>query len=185
MPMCRILANMGFSTNGILCPFAPHKEFRIRHGLRSVRTARKKGGADFMPKLFLAVILLVASGEAVEAQSCPGMPMSPEWIECRKAVVGACAFVGKGQAAASCESEALQRYLLTQQIVQQQRRGVSPASPWLCPMSHPIKGNLTTHSGERCIFYAPGGQFYDKTKPEICYATPADAAADGCRASLR
>jgi hypothetical protein len=68
-----------------------------------------------MPKLFLAVILLVASGEAVEAQSCPGMSISPEWIECRKAVVGACAFVGKGQAAASCESDVLQRYLLTQQ----------------------------------------------------------------------
>ena len=34
---------------------------------------------------------------------------------------------------------------------------------------------------ERCIFHSPGGQFYDKTKPEMCYATPADAIADGCR----
>jgi hypothetical protein len=185
MPMCRILANTGFSNDGILCPFAPHKEFRIRHGLRSVRTARRQRGAEFMPKLFLAVLLLVASSGAVEAQSCPGMPMSPEWIECHRSVLGACAFVGKGQAAASCESETLPRYPLTQQIVQQQRRVVSPASPWLCPMSHPIKGNFTTYNGERCIFHSPGGQFYDRTKAEICYAAPADAVADGCRASLK
>jgi hypothetical protein len=137
-----------------------------------------------VPKLFLAAFLLVASGEAANAQSCPGIPMSPEWIECRKAVLRACAFVGKGQAAA-CESEVLQRYRVTQQIAQQQRRGVAPASPWLCPMSHPIKGNFTTYSGEHCIYHSPGGQFYDKTKAEMCYATPADAAADGCRASLR
>jgi hypothetical protein len=138
-----------------------------------------------MPKLFLAVFLLVASSGAAEAESCPGMPISPEWIECRKTVLGACAFVGRGQAAASCESDVLQRYLLTQQIAQQQRRGVSPASPWLCPMSHPIKGNFTTYNGERCIFHSPGGQFYDRTKAEICYATPVDAIADGCRASLK
>jgi hypothetical protein len=125
-----------------------------------------------MPKLFLAVLLLLAWGETVTAQSCPGFPMSPEWVECRKAVLSACAFVGKGQVAA-CESEVLQRYLLIQQIAQQQRRGVSPASP----MSHPIKGNFTTYSGERCIYHSPGGQFYDKTKAEMCYATP----ADGCR----
>jgi hypothetical protein len=118
-----------------------------------------------MQKIFLAVLFLVASSRSIQAQSCPGMPMSPEWIECRRAVFGACAFVGKGQAAQSCESDVLQRYLLTQQIVQEHRGGVSPASSWLCPMSHPIKGNLTTHSGERCIFHAPGGQFYDKTKP--------------------
>jgi hypothetical protein len=136
-----------------------------------------------MLKLFLALVLLVASGEMVEAQSCPGMPMSPEWIECRKAVVGACAFAGKGQTAAACESEVLQRYLATQQIAQQQRRGVTPASPWLCPMSHPIKGNFTTYNDERCIYHSPGGEFYDRTKPEICYATPTDAIADGCRAS--
>jgi hypothetical protein len=138
-----------------------------------------------MRKLLLVSFLLVVSREAVEAQTCPGFLMSPEWIECRKTTVfGACAFVGASQAAA-CESEVLQRYLSTQQIAQQQRRGVSPASPWLCPMSHPIKGNLTTDSGERCIFHSPGGQFYDRTKAEMCYATSADAIADGCKASLR
>jgi hypothetical protein len=140
----------------------------------------------FMSKLFLAAFLLVvASGEAANAQSCPGIPMSSEWIECRKAVLSACAFAGASQATAACESEVLQRYLLTQQIAQQHRRGVPPASPWLCPMSHPIKGNFTTYSGERCIYHSPGSQFYDKTKAEMCYATPADAAADGCKASLR
>jgi hypothetical protein len=136
-----------------------------------------------MPKLFLAAFLFVALGAAAEAQSCPGILMSPEWMECRKAVLSACAFAGAGQVTA-CQSEVLQRYLLTQQIAQQHRRGVSPAS-WLCPMSHPIKGNFTAYTGERCIYHSPGGEFYDRTKPEICYATPTDAIADGCRASLR
>jgi hypothetical protein len=171
--------------NEVLSPFALHKEVRdpARLSLNELTMRKKERG--FMTKLFLAAFLLLASGVAAEAQSCPGITGSPEWTECRKAVLSACAFVGTGQAAA-CESEVLQRrYLLTQQIAQQQRRGVSPASPWLCPMSHPIKGSLTTYSGERCIFHSPGGQFYDRTKAEICYATPADATADGCRVSLR
>jgi len=135
-----------------------------------------------MRKLFLAAFLLVASAEAVKAQSCPGILKSPEWMECRKAVLSACTFAGAGQGAA-CQSEVLQRYLLTQQIAQQHRRGVSPGWSLFCPMSHPIKGNFTAYSGERCIYHSPGGEFYDRTKTEICYATPADASADGCRPS--
>jgi hypothetical protein len=42
---------------------------------------------------------------------------------------------------------------------------------WTCPLTHPIKGNFTTYSGERCIYHMKGGQFYGKTKPERCYAT--------------
>src|SRR2546429_7392852 len=30
------------------------------------------------------------------------------------------------------------------------RPGVPPESAWTCPSSHPIKGNFTTSSGERC-----------------------------------
>jgi hypothetical protein len=58
-------------------------------------------------------------------------------------------------------------------------------SAFVCPSSNPIKGNFTTSTGERCIFHSPGGEFYNRTKPEKCYATPADAVADGCRASRR
>lgn len=76
----------------------------------------------------------------------------------------------------------MRRYVQVQRA--QQKRGVSPAG-WQCPATHPIKGNFTTYSGERCIYHVPGGQFYEKTKPEICYANPRDAVADGCRASLR
>lgn len=63
--------------------------------------------------------------------------------------------------------------------------GVRPISPWQCPRSHPIKGNFTTYSGERCIYHLPGGAFYEKTKPERCYADEAEARADGCRRSKR
>ena len=64
-------------------------------------------------------------------------------------------------------------------------KGVAPISAWECPGTHPIKGNFTTYSGERCIYHVRGGAFYNKTKPERCYASGADAIADGCRASRR
>jgi hypothetical protein len=65
------------------------------------------------------------------------------------------------------------------------RPGVPPKDAWTCPLTHPIKGNFTTSSGERCIYHMKGGQYYGKTKPERCYATEADAAKDGCRRSKR
>ncbi len=71
------------------------------------------------------------------------------------------------------------------QAIAQQRGSLAPIDPFHCPASHVIKGNFTTASGERCIFHAPGGRFYEKSKPEKCYASPADAIADGCRASRR
>jgi hypothetical protein len=40
----------------------------------------------------------------------------------------------------------------TQQIAQRVFPGVEPISPWQCPSTHIIKGNLTPSSGERCIF---------------------------------
>ena len=64
-------------------------------------------------------------------------------------------------------------------------KGVAPVSAWECPGTHPIKGNFTTSSGERCIYHVPGGQFYNKTKPERCYASRDEANVDGCRASKR
>ena len=65
------------------------------------------------------------------------------------------------------------------------RPGVPPQSAWECPVTHPIKGNFTTYSGERCIYHVPGGYFYGKTKPERCYVTESDAVQDGCRRSRR
>ena len=61
----------------------------------------------------------------------------------------------------------------------------TPVGAYQCPASHPIKGNFTTDNGERCIFHSPGARYYEKTKPEKCYANAADAIADGCTASLR
>ncbi len=116
-----------------------------------------------MPKIFLAMLLLVGVGEFRSqepgSQNCVGTLISLEGNEC-----------SHGQVA---------------QQLAQQRHGISPTSAWQCPASHPIKGNFTTYSGERCIYHSPGGQFYEKTKPEMCYVTPADAVADGCRQSRR
>ena len=68
---------------------------------------------------------------------------------------------------------------------QQPRPGVEPKDAWTCPATHPIKGNFTAYSGERCIYHVPGGQFYDKIKPERCYPIENEAKQDGCRRSKR
>jgi hypothetical protein len=52
-----------------------------------------------------------------------------------------------------------------------------------CPVEYPIKGNFSS-SGEK-IYHVPGGQFYNRTNPERCFATAADARAAGFRASQR
>jgi len=69
--------------------------------------------------------------------------------------------------------------------VAQSRPGVPPQDAWTCPLTHPIKGNFTTYSGERCIYHMNGGEFFNKTKPERCYATEDEARQDGCRRSRR
>lgn len=61
--------------------------------------------------------------------------------------------------------------------------GVKPQKNGLCSEDAPIKGNFTTHSGERCIYHMPGQRFYQKTRPERCYANEAEAVRDGCRKS--
>jgi len=65
------------------------------------------------------------------------------------------------------------------------RPGVPPQDVWTCPLTHPIKGNFTTYSGERCIYHMKGGQFYGKTKPERCFAAEEGAVKDRCRRSKR
>ena len=47
-----------------------------------------------------------------------------------------------------------------------------------CPVTHPVKANA--NSG---IYHLPGGRFYDRTRPERCYADAAAAEADGYRAA--
>jgi len=54
-----------------------------------------------------------------------------------------------------------------------------------CLLTHPMRGNFTTYLGERCIYHMKGGQYYGKTKPELCYATEDEAVKDGCRRSKR
>jgi hypothetical protein len=48
-----------------------------------------------------------------------------------------------------------------------------------CPAGYPVKANA--RSG---IYHVPGGRFYERTIPERCYATAADAEHDGYRAAL-
>ena len=50
----------------------------------------------------------------------------------------------------------------------------------VCPTTHPVKAKLS--SG---IFHVPGGQNYERTHADRCYADPDAAAADGLRQSQR
>ncbi|MBA3891777.1 MAG: NERD domain-containing protein [Gemmatimonadaceae bacterium] len=61
--------------------------------------------------------------------------------------------------------------------------GVAPLDRATCPATHPIKGNI--NSRRERIFHVVGQQYYDATHPAACYASDADARADGFRASLR
>ena len=50
-----------------------------------------------------------------------------------------------------------------------------------CPNSYPFKGNVKS-DGER-IVHAPGQQFYEKTKAEMCFQSIEAAVSDGYRKS--
>ena len=58
--------------------------------------------------------------------------------------------------------------------------GRAAPSGMTCPGSHPIKANRPS-----MIYHPPGGEFYDATRPEDCFAAPADAEAAGYRRSAR
>jgi hypothetical protein len=47
-----------------------------------------------------------------------------------------------------------------------------------CPVSHPVKGKVT--SG---IYHLPGGFNYERTRADRCYVDAAAAESDGLRAS--
>ena len=49
-----------------------------------------------------------------------------------------------------------------------------------CPEDYPVKGNAS--SG---IYHVPRGGSYDRTIPEFCFGSAADAAAAGFRAAKR
>lgn len=57
--------------------------------------------------------------------------------------------------------------------------GVEPVDG-ACPSGYPIKAKSSSK-----IFHVPGGSSYDRTVPDRCYATEADAEADGYRKSQR
>ena len=55
-----------------------------------------------------------------------------------------------------------------------------PDADGSCPDTHPVKAKLT--SG---IFHLPGGQNYDRTRADRCYANAEAAEADGLRQAKR
>ena len=58
---------------------------------------------------------------------------------------------------------------------------VPPASLTTCPETHPVKGSRT--AAGTLVFHVPGAQFYERTRPEACFSSPAAAERDGYRRS--
>jgi hypothetical protein len=58
------------------------------------------------------------------------------------------------------------------------RKGVYKPAGMNCPKNARIKGNRSSH-----IFHMPGQRFYKRTKPELCFTTPAVARANHYRKS--
>ena len=52
-----------------------------------------------------------------------------------------------------------------------------------CPADKPVKGNI--NSKHEHIYHVRGNQAYNRTKPEQCFATAAEASAAGFRAALK
>lgn len=59
--------------------------------------------------------------------------------------------------------------------------GPVPPQGGSCPPSAPIKGNINKSRGTK-IYHVPGSRYYDQTKAEVCFATTAEAVANGYRA---
>jgi len=49
-----------------------------------------------------------------------------------------------------------------------------------CPEGHAVKAKVSSR-----IFHVPGSLAYERTRPDRCYRSPADAEADGFRAAKR
>lgn len=81
---------------------------------------------------------------------------------------------------------AASRVVAQSQGPSQGRPGVPPKDEWTCPASHPIRGNFSPHTRERCIYYVPDAQIIDAyAKVGRCYATEEEAQRDGCRRAKR
>ena len=72
------------------------------------------------------------------------------------------------------------RISLTPMPVSTPAPGRAAPSDMTCPGTHPVKGNRGS-----MIYHLPGAGFYEQTRPEDCFASPADAEAAGYRRSQR
>jgi hypothetical protein len=108
----------------------------------------------------------------------PTPPSPPEWPPLEPASSTISASSGALQRSSPAKAS-----VVTALVDSPDARSDAATGAWLpptvdgsCPDSYLVKAN--DNSG---IFHVPGGRFYDRTKAERCYATAADAVADGYR----
>lgn len=53
-----------------------------------------------------------------------------------------------------------------------------------CPSDKPIKGNINSFKGTK-IYHKPEGAFYNRTNPEVCFSSIAEAESRGFRPSSK
>ena len=86
----------------------------------------------------------------------------------------AAAQAGEPQPALSRSEQALQDLIAT--LPSEGRGWVRGTNVYTTPRGYPVKGNASS-----LIYHLPGGQNYQATIPEICFATVDDARANGFR----
>ena len=120
-----------------------------------------------------------APERGVPVEPTPDLPAQATATPARLVVIGA----GAEVPAVAPSAAALAEPLVAPATPNARPSGQAAPQGGSCPSGFPIKGNHSA-SGE-LIYHPPGGQFYNRTNPEDCFATAGAAVAAGYRASLR
>lgn len=122
---------------------------------------------------------LVAEGYAQVATFPPDVKYAELFVKLQREAQAA----KKGLWGISKPHQSSQKASPSKPANQSKPRMVKGNGSYNCPKGYPIKGNINS-KGEK-IYHAPGGQYYNKTKPEYCFCTEQDARNAGFRPSKR
>lgn len=131
---------------------------------------------EFDTYLDPTVFVNASSIDALVGQELSGTFTTEQSLSFTKAVVEQYTAYAYGKVSSKSASQSL----TIKQGKKPKKSTTASPSGWNCPARAPIKGNASSH-----IYHLPGGAYYNRTKPEICFATQAAARQAGYRASMR
>lgn len=150
---------------------------------------RLKGLLNLLVLAVAAAIVWHEYHQAAARGAAPGAPSRPAAGAGDDPVSGAIAAIKQGAAQVATAAADLVRPAAEVEAPVGAAPAVAPDAPSLpagavqgdgsadCPAGFPIKGNASS-----MIYHRPGTGSYERTVPELCFATDAAAAAAGYRA---